>query len=123
MLVALMGPLMNLLLAIVVSIVLVLLAHVVRLPAAIAEAGIRYFLVLNIMLTFFNLLPVPPLDGGSVLAGLLPQSLQVVPQVLQRYGTIVFFLLLLSGALKILMRPAYQVAGAWAEVVMRLMAG
>jgi Zn-dependent protease len=123
MLVAIMGPLMNLLLAVVISILLVLLAHVVRLPAGIAEAGIRYFLVLNIMLTFFNLLPVPPLDGGSVLAGLLPQSLQAIPQVLQRYGTIVFFLLLLSGALKILMRPAYQVAGAWAEMVMRLMAG
>jgi len=123
MLVALMGPLMNLLLAVAISILLVLLARVVNLPAGIADAGIRYFLVLNIMLAFFNLLPVPPLDGGSVLAGVLPESLQVIPQTLQRYGMIVFFLLLLSGALKVVMRPAYQVAGAWAEVVMRLMAG
>ena len=35
---------------------------------------------------------------------------------------ILFFLLLLSGMMKIVMRPASQLAAAWAEVVMRLMA-
>ncbi len=64
MLVSLMGPLMNLLLAVVISILLVVLARVVKLPPALAEAAIRYFLVLNIMLMFFNLLPLPPLDGA-----------------------------------------------------------
>ena len=46
---------------------------------------------------FFNLLPVPPLDGGSVLAVLLPESLQSIPRALQRYGMLVFFGLLLTG--------------------------
>jgi Zn-dependent protease len=123
MLVSLMGPAMNFLLAVAVSVLLVLLSRVVTLPASIGEAVIRYFLVLNIMLMFFNLLPLPPLDGGSVLAGLLPQRLQFIPQALQRYGIIVFFVLLLSGALKFILRPAYQVAGAWVGLVARLMTG
>jgi Zn-dependent protease len=123
MLVSLMGPAMNFLLAVAVSVVLVLLSRIVKLPPSIGDAVIRYFLALNIMLMFFNLLPLPPLDGGSVLAGLLPQRLQFIPRALQRYGTIVFFLLLLSGALRFIMRPAYHLAGAWVGLVARLMAG
>jgi Zn-dependent protease len=123
MLVSLMGPLMNLLLAVTVSIVLVVLARLVKLPPAVAEAAVRYLLVLNIMLMFFNLLPLPPLDGASVLAGLLPESMQAIPRTLQRYGMLIFFALLLTGGLRIAMRPAYEVAGAWAGAVMRLMNG
>ncbi len=123
MLVSLMGPLMNFVLAVAVSVVLVLLAHVVKLPDSVAEVAIRYFLVLNIMLMFFNLLPLPPLDGGSVLAGLLPERLQFIPQALQRYGTLVFFGLLLTGALGFVMQPVRAVAGAWAGLVVRLMYG
>jgi Zn-dependent protease len=123
MLVSLMGPVMNLLLAVVISIVLIGLAHVVKLPPSIAGAGVRYFLVLNIILMFFNLLPLPPLDGASVLAGLLPESMQSLPRTLQRYGMLVFFGLLLTGALTVVMRPAYAIAGAWAGVVLRLMNG
>ncbi len=123
MLVALMGPLMNLLLAVIISIVLILVARVIKLPPAIAEAGVRYFLVLNIILMFFNLLPLPPLDGASVLAGLLPERMQSFPRTLQRYGMLIFFGLLLTGALRGVMRPAYELAGAWADTVLRLMNG
>jgi Zn-dependent protease len=122
-LVSLMGPLMNLVLAIAISIVLVVVAHVIKLPPSIAEAAVRYFLVLNIMLMFFNLLPLPPLDGASVLAGLLPASMQWFTRAMQRYGMLVFFALLLTGALKIVLLPAYHVAGLWAGAVMRLMNG
>ena len=40
---------------------------------------------------FFNLLPMPPLDGGSVLAVVLPESLQSVTRALQRYGMLILF--------------------------------
>ena len=123
MLVSLMGPFMNLVLALAISILLVVVAHVVKLPTSLAVGAIRYFLVLNISLMFFNLLPVPPLDGGSVLAALLPDSLQTIPRVLQRYGMLILFALLLTGAMSVIMYPAYQLAGAWARVVMRLMYG
>jgi Zn-dependent protease len=123
MVVALMGPAMNLLLAISISILLVVVSHVAPLPPGITEGVIRYFLQLNIILMFFNLIPLPPLDGGSVLARILPRSLQVIPEVLQRYGMIIFVLLLLTKTFQVIMGPAYQVAGAWAAVVIRLMAG
>ena len=122
-LVSVMGPFMNLVLAVVISIVLIVLSHIVKLPADLVVGVIRYFLVLNISLMFFNLLPVPPLDGGSVLAVVLPQSLQAIPRVLQRYGMLILFALLLTGAMTVLMYPAYQVAGVWARTVLRLMNG
>lgn len=122
-LVSLMGPMMNFLFAVVVSVALVLVSHVVKVPEALASAAIRYFLVLNIVLMCFNLLPVPPLDGGAVLAALLPQSAQSISRALQRYGVLVFFALWMTGAMKVLMVPVYHLAGAWAGAVMRLMAG
>lgn len=123
MLVSLMGPAMNLLLAIAISIVLVVVGRVAKIPASLVAIAIRYFLVLNISLMFFNLLPMPPLDGGSVLAVLMPQSLQAIPRMLQRYGMFILYGLLLTGAMTVVMHPAYVLAGAWASVVMRLMAG
>jgi Zn-dependent protease len=122
-LVSVMGPFMNLVLAVVISIVLIGLSHIVKLPADLVVGVIRYFLILNISLMFFNLLPVPPLDGGSVLAVVLPESLQAIPRVLQRYGMLILFALLLTGAMTVLMYPAYQVAGVWARTVLRLMNG
>jgi Zn-dependent protease len=121
MLVALMGPLMNLVLAVAISIVLIVLGRVGVMPAGIAQSVVDVFLRLNIMLLFFNLLPVPPLDGGSVLAGLLPAGMQAIPAFLQRYGTLIFFALLLSGALRFVMRPAGYLAMVWGDAVLRLM--
>jgi Zn-dependent protease len=119
MLVSLMGPAMNLLLAVVVSLVILVLAqaHVLHRPLALGL--IQYVLALNLTLLFFNLIPLPPLDGGAVLAGLLPESLQIIPRTLQRYGMILFFVLLLSGAMKFVMRPAQQLTMMWAVALLR----
>ena len=121
-LVSLMGPMMNLVLAALISVLLVILARVGTLPQSVAEGAISYFLVLNLMLMFFNLIPVPPLDGGAVLAGLLPESAQAVPRFLQRYGSLLLLALLLApGVMRTVMRPAYLVAGIWVETLLRLM--
>jgi Zn-dependent protease len=119
MMVALMGPAMNLLLAVLISIVILALAKAGVLHRPLALDLMRYILGLNIMLMCFNLLPLPPLDGATVLAGLLPQRLQIIPQTLQRYGMILFFILLLSGALRFLMQPANRLTLAWAEALLR----
>jgi Zn-dependent protease len=118
-LVALMGPTMNLLLAVLISIVILVLAKAGVLHRPLALDLMRYILGLNIMLMCFNLIPLPPLDGATVLAGLLPQRLQIIPQTLQRYGMILFFILLLSGALRFLMQPANRLTLAWAEALLR----
>jgi len=47
----------------------------------------------------FNLLPIPPLDGGSVLAWLLPRSMHNLVDFLARYGGIMLMLLVLSPSL------------------------
>ncbi len=122
MLVSLAGPAMNLLLALVVSIVFVLLGRTGKLSAPVADAMVRYVIALNLILMFFNLIPVPPLDGGAILAGVLPESLQAIPRALEKYGSFLFLILFLSGALGFVMGPAYRVIGAWAATLQRLVA-
>jgi Zn-dependent protease len=122
MLVAVSGPLMNLLLALLVSLVIVALGRAGVLGLSIAEGLVRYVLALNIMLLFFNLIPVPPLDGGAVLAWALPPSLQIVSQTLQRYGMLLLFVLLLSGAISFVMTPVRALADAWGAALLRQVA-
>lgn len=123
MLVSLAGPAMNLLLAIVISVIFVALGKAGWLSAALANGIIQYVLVLNIMLAFFNLLPVPPLDGAAVLAGVLPPAAQPVLRRLERYGMFVLFILLMTPALRILMRPAYMLADLWARALVHAVVG
>ena len=54
---------------------------------------------MNLLLAFFNLIPVPPLDGGNVLAGLLPRAPRAVLDQLRQFGFIVLYALMLSGIL------------------------
>jgi Zn-dependent protease len=122
MLVSLAGPAMNLLLAIVVSLVFLLLGRSGVLSPALATFIFRYVIALNLVLMCFNLIPLPPLDGGAVLAGLLPESLQFIPRTLQRYGLILFFVLFMSGVLGAVMRPAYGLVELWSQALRRLVA-
>ena len=62
---------------------------------------------LNVMLIFFNLLPVPPLDGSHVLYHLLPGNLAHAYRQLFPYGMFIVYALLFAGALK----PSWQLAG------------
>ena len=96
------GPGMNLVLAAVSA----LLIHaVVLLPHDAASWTIRMLyngIVLNLVLAVFNMLPLPPLDGGRVAVGLLPRPLAEPLARLERYGMLiligVIFLLPLIGA-------------------------
>ena len=97
MLVAIAGPATNLLLGLVA---------VVALAAAVAAvspgsgggafllANLENFLVINIFLAVFNMLPMPPFDGGHVVEGLLPRPLAARYAKLGRYGFLLLILLL-----------------------------
>lgn len=63
---------------------------------------------LNVMLIFFNLLPVPPLDGSHVLYHLLPGNLAHAYRQLFPYGMFILYALLFTGALN----PMWNLAGA-----------
>ena len=120
------GPAMNLLLALAVSLVLVL---VVRLRLPYFEVMARFtmqFILLNLGLMFFNLLPVPPLDGRSFLA-FLPDSLAVVRDGLMRYGGYIFLALIFIGAagqgpspLQYIMMPFTWVSEGYVRLLLRL---
>jgi Zn-dependent protease len=51
--------------------------------------------ILNASLAVFNLIPVPPLDGGGILAGLLPGRMEAAFENLGRYGTLVLYAMML----------------------------
>ena len=106
------GPLANLLQAAVTLGVIKLL-----LVAGVMQQGLldvlRVFFLLNITLAFFNLLPVHPLDGGKILAWLLPARFDYIDDTLARYGwTTLLALMLIPGLLQTLFIPVFHVA-AW----------
>jgi Zn-dependent protease len=120
MLVALAGPAMNLVLALVTSVVFIALGKAGLLRPELGAALIRYFLALNISLMIFNLLPLPPLDGAAVLAGILPESLQPIVHTIERYGVFLLFILIATRAMRVLMLPAAQLTDAWASALLRV---
>ena len=99
MLVALAGPISNFLQAIVYTVVLKILVYEVRMETdSLAVVVMGYTVSINLLLTAFNMIPVPPLDGSRVMAYLLPPSLREPYVGLERFGLLIVFALFLSGA-------------------------
>jgi Zn-dependent protease len=118
------GPLMNLLLAVAISVALVALAKTGHIDHALAAQIVRFMVVLNISLMFFNLLPIPPLDGGAILAVILPERLAtLLLPPLQRYGMLIILILFVTPLGSLLMRPAGRLAAAWSEALMQFVPG
>lgn len=108
-LVAFAGPFSNLIMAL-------MWAAVMKIGYGLAEdfswvgvpliymAGMGVFI--NLLLFVLNLLPIPPLDGGRILAGLLPTKIAVKYESIERYGLFIMIGLLISGILaKIILPP------------------
>ncbi len=75
--------------------------------AFLTEMG-KNGIIINIVLMVLNLLPIPPLDGGRVVAGILPPKLALPFMQLERFGMIIILLLLVSGILGKIMWPIVQ---------------
>ena len=110
MLVALAGPATNLVLGMIAAIGYVVLAHAQPGWQTLLRDNLGNFLLLNVFLAMFNLLPIPPFDGSRVVEGLLPDRLARAYAALGRYGFV-----LLIGLLVVLPMLAPQ-----ANIVARL---
>jgi Zn-dependent protease len=108
-LVSLAGPATNMLLAIAAAVIYRVLAGL-QLPYF--TEIIFYIIYINVILAVFNLIPVPPLDGSKILAGLLPGRQEWLHQ-LEAYGMIVLIVLIFSGAIgfifNIFVRPLVNI--------------
>jgi Zn-dependent protease len=118
-LVSLAGPLMNLVLVGLVSLVLVMLGRAGVIQGALFTKVFILLIQLNIALFFLNLLPMPPLDGGALLEWVLPRSLQGIVDFLSRWGFIILFAIAIVGWLSYLMIPARLAANAWQSTLQR----
>ena len=105
------GPLSNLLQMIFWALLLKALAAVGfydKFVISVCAAGIS----VNLMLMAFDLIPIPPLDGGRIVRGLLPRQAGMAFDKIEPYGFMILLVLMVGGGLSFFVRP-FLMFGQW----------
>jgi len=115
MLTSLAGPVANILLALLLTLVLKVLIMVgaVDLVATSKVVEILVSMLLltiqfNVIFGIFNMIPLPPLDGSKVLFYFLPSKLKPIMYTLERYSFIIILVLFMTDLSSVIIQPAYN---------------
>lgn len=117
--VSLAGIVSNLILAVLCTF---FMAALVKADAVVGPLGafgdtvydaLNYGILINLILAFFNLLPIPPLDGSHVMAHLLPDALRRPYERVSEWGILVLIgiMYLVPGAFSVVLWPVYELRG------------
>lgn len=115
MMVALAGPLSNIILAFIFTVILKLL-DVFGVLAIMSESNIGnilyimliYMIGFNVMFGVFNLIPLPPFDGAKVLSYFLPRKAREWMDWLEQYSVWILVILMITDVYQIIITPAYN---------------
>lgn len=93
------GPLANLVLALVGTAIF----QTITITNPLLSAMLLYFVLINILLMMFNLLPIPPLDGHKIVRAFLPEKIRYLWESLEKYSPYILiatlFIIIYTGAL------------------------